>query len=40
VQIGIRTTDADYEAYARRFFARLRERALDRRYHEWLERLA
>ena len=37
VQQGLRTTDADYVAYADRFFARLRERASDPRYPGWIE---
>ena len=40
VQQGLRTTDADYVAYADRFFARLRERASDERYASWIELLA
>jgi thiamine kinase-like enzyme len=40
VQQGLRTTDADYVAYAGRFFARLRERASDERYRSWIELLA
>jgi thiamine kinase-like enzyme len=40
VQQGLRTTDADYVAYADTFFARLRERASDERYPSWIERLA
>jgi thiamine kinase-like enzyme len=40
VQQGLRTTDADYAAYADRFFARLRERASDARYGSWIELLA
>jgi thiamine kinase-like enzyme len=40
VQQGLRTTDADYVAYADRFFARLRERASDPRYRSWIELLA
>jgi thiamine kinase-like enzyme len=37
VQQGLRTTDADYVAYADRFFARLRERASDPRYPSWIQ---
>jgi thiamine kinase-like enzyme len=40
VQQGLRTTDADYVAYADTFFARLRERASDPRYPSWIELLA
>ena len=40
VQQGLRTTDADYVAYADRFFGRLREGATDDRYPRWIERLA
>jgi len=40
VQQGLRTTDADYVAYAERFFGRLREGATDDRYPRWIERLA
>jgi thiamine kinase-like enzyme len=36
VQQGLRTTDADYVAYADRFFGLLRERALDERYPGFL----
>ncbi len=39
VQQGLRTTDADYVAYADTFFARLRERASDERYPSWIELL-
>ena len=37
VQQGLRTTDADYVAYAGQFFARLRERASDPRYTSFIE---
>jgi hypothetical protein len=40
VQQGLRTTDADYVAYADRFFARLHERASDERYPKWIALLA
>jgi thiamine kinase-like enzyme len=40
VQQGLRTTDADYIAYAERFFGRLRDRASDERYPRWIELLA
>jgi thiamine kinase-like enzyme len=40
VQQGLRTTDADYAAYAERFFGRLREGATDDRYPRWIEHLA
>jgi hypothetical protein len=39
VQQGLRTTDADYVAYADQFFGRLRERASDPRYPSWIEAL-
>jgi len=39
VQQGLRTTDADYVAYADRFFALLREHASDERYPGWLDLL-
>jgi thiamine kinase-like enzyme len=39
VQQGLRTTDADYVAYADQFFARLRERASDPRYPSWIDAL-
>jgi hypothetical protein len=37
VQQGLKTTDADYVAYADSFFARLAERASDHRYQRWIE---
>jgi thiamine kinase-like enzyme len=39
LQQGLRTTDADYVAYADQFFARLRERASDPRYPAFIEAL-
>jgi thiamine kinase-like enzyme len=39
VQQGLQTTDTDYVAYAGQYFDRLRERASDPRYREWIERL-
>ena len=39
VQQGLKTTDADYVAYADTFFDRLAERAGDQRYERWIESL-
>jgi thiamine kinase-like enzyme len=40
VQQGLRTTDTDYEAYAVQYFDRLRRRATDPQYREWIDLLA
>jgi thiamine kinase-like enzyme len=40
VQQGLRTTDTDYEAYADHYFDRLRRRATDPQYREWIGLLA
>jgi thiamine kinase-like enzyme len=40
VQQGLKTTDADYVAYADGFFERLAKRASDARYQRWIELLS
>jgi thiamine kinase-like enzyme len=39
VQQGLRTTDTDYEEYAERYFSRLRRRAEEPQYREWIDLL-